>query len=156
MFGTKEVTTITNTPMPFWLKRSTLEFNFYPALPSLGRCGNPLCISALAIARPLHVGVVGEVLLPCEHGGTSGLFPQVKKACYLLDSTMHVPWWGWRWGMDPPLPRRTLQGPGRCRAFVGHDLACGVFGMSLPGYVVDHTAWKAHVFTALDRTRATH
>ena len=38
--------------------------------------------------------------------------------------------------MDPPLPRRTLQGPGRCRAFVGHDLACGVFGMSLPGYVV--------------------
>ena len=58
--------------------------------------------------------------------------------------------------MDPPLPRRTLQGPGRCRAFVGHDLACGVFGMSLPGYVVAHTAWKAHVFTALDRTRATH
>ena len=29
MFGTKEVTTITNTPMPFWLKQSLLEFNFY-------------------------------------------------------------------------------------------------------------------------------
>ena len=123
--------------MPFWLKRSTLEFNFYPALPSLGRCGIPLCISALAIARPLHVGVVGEVLLPCEHGGTSGLFPQVKKVCYLLDSTMHVPWWGYRRGMDPPLPRRTLQGPGRCRAFVGMTLragcsACPCRGMWLP------------------------
>ena len=79
MFGTKEVTTITNTPMPFWLKRSTLEFNFYPALPSLGRCGNPLCISALAITRPLHVGVVGEALLPCQHGRTSGLFPKLRR-----------------------------------------------------------------------------
>ena len=65
--------------MPFWLKRSTLEFNFYPALPSLGRCGNPLCISALAITRPLHVGVVGEALLPCQHGRTSGLFPKLRR-----------------------------------------------------------------------------
>ena len=33
-----------------------------------------------------------------------------------------------------PSTERTLQGPGGCRAFVGHDLACGVFGMPLLGY----------------------
>ena len=33
-----------------------------------------------------------------------------------------------------PSTERTLQGPGGCRAFVGRDLACGVFGMPLLGY----------------------
>ena len=38
--------------------------------------------------------------------------------------------------MDPPLPSEHCKGPVAVGRFVGHGLACGVFGMSLPGYVV--------------------
>ena len=53
-----------------------------------------------------------------------------------------------------PSTERTLQGPGGCRAFVGRNLACGVFGMSLLGYEPYHQ--EGACTTALDRTRATH
>ena len=58
--------------------------------------------------------------------------------------------------MDSPLPSGHCKGLVAVGHFFGHDLACGVFGMSLPGYVVTHTTWKVHVCTALDRPRATH
>ena len=56
--------------------------------------------------------------------------------------------------MDPPLPSEHCKGPVAVGHFVGHGLACGVFGMSLLGYEPYHQ--EGACTTALDRTRATH
>ena len=59
--------------------------------------------------------------------------------------------------MDSPLPSGHCKGLVAVGHFFGRDLACGVSGMPLPGYVtMFHTSWKVHVPTAFDRTRATH
>ena len=50
--------------------------------------------------------------------------------------------------MGSPLPSGHCKGLVAVGHFFGRDLACGVSGMPLPGYVtMFHTSWKVHVLT---------